>query len=108
MLITRLLNNSLRKGVRKCSTNTTNEASGTFGTPNAKTTVSVPIWGLVGLGTAAAGFFGNKLHSDIQDVRNELRANRQEFREDMRDLRNKVDEGFREIFERLPPRPQPK
>ena len=104
---TNLIRNALRQGaqlsrtpVRKCSTTSDDVAT--------KSMINVPAWGLVVLGTTAAGFFGKVLHDDNLETRRELgkMADRLDGRIDrveakMDKISDKVDNGFKDLADKL-------
>ncbi len=64
-----------RSNGRKFSTSQLTEPAGSSSLP-PKSMIQVPAWGLVGLGAAAAGFFGKVLHDDNLATRQELQETR--------------------------------
>lgn len=98
-----------RSNVRRISTSTGEATGASTPTPTSKSMLQIPAWGLVGLGSAAAGFFGKVLHDDNLETRRELQAARRELREDIKSLENKVDAGFEKVNQAiLSSRPVPK
>lgn len=91
-----LLRVAAKSNVRKFSTSQITEPTGSSSVP-PKSMIQVPVWGLVGLGAAAAGFFGKVLHDDNLETRRELQNTTKELREGHDKLRDKMDDGFKEI-----------
>ncbi len=107
-----------RSNVRKFSTSQLTESTGSS-SALPKSMIQVPAWWLVGLGAAAAGFFGKVLHDDnlatrreLQETRqgletkiearsSELRADNKELRADNKELRIEMKAGFTKIEEAI-------
>ena len=77
------------RAARKMATAT--EASAGDAAQRVVKPLEIPAWGLVGLGAAAAGFFGKILHDDNLATRNELHETRQELRGDIQRIGEKLD-----------------